>query len=49
MSAKASGLGLGLSIVRSILQSHGGELKIARSAAGGLLVTLELPKCIVRE
>jgi two-component system sensor histidine kinase TtrS len=49
MSVKASGLGLGLSIVRSILQSHGGELKIARSAAGGLLVTLELPKCIVRE
>lgn len=37
------GVGLGLAIVRSIVQAHDGNLTLAPQADGGLCVTVELP------
>ena len=38
-----AGVGLGLTIVKSITQAHDGALTVAPRAAGGLYVTLQLP------
>jgi two-component system sensor histidine kinase VanS len=38
-----AGVGLGLAIVNSIIQAHGGTLTVAPRPAGGLRVTVELP------
>lgn len=38
-----AGVGLGLTIVRSIVQAHGGTFTLAPRPAGGLRVTVELP------
>ncbi len=38
-----AGLGLGLAIVKSIAQAHDGTLTLSPRAAGGLIVTLQLP------
>ena len=38
------GTGLGLSIARDIIHAHGGEVRMANAAAGGLVVTITLPK-----
>ncbi len=38
-----AGVGLGLAIVRSITQAHGGTLAVAPRVAGGLCVTVQLP------
>jgi two-component system sensor histidine kinase VanS len=37
------GLGLGLAIVKSITQAHDGTLTLTPRAAGGLLITVQLP------
>jgi signal transduction histidine kinase len=37
------GVGLGLSIARSILRSHGGDIQLSNRPTGGLRVTLSLP------
>jgi len=37
------GHGIGLAVVRDIVQLHGGELAISRSALGGARVELRLP------
>lgn len=37
------GTGLGLTIARDIILSHGGDLQLGRSDLGGLLVTIRLP------
>ena len=42
-SAKPEGLGLGLVIVRSIAESHGGRLLLEALPGGGLSAALELP------
>ncbi|MET0291131.1 MAG: ATP-binding protein, partial [Steroidobacteraceae bacterium] len=42
-STKRSGSGLGLALVREIAEAHGGQLRIANRAEGGLAVTLVLP------
>jgi signal transduction histidine kinase len=39
----SSGVGLGLSIVRSVSEAHGAQLKTVASAAGGLIVTVTMP------
>ncbi len=38
-----SGVGLGLSVVRDVARSHGGEIVLARAPTGGLRATLRLP------
>ncbi len=40
----SSGNGLGLSIARTIVHAHGGELELVNRAAGGLSARLQLPK-----
>jgi two-component system sensor histidine kinase VicK len=42
-SRKTGGSGLGLSIVRAIVERHGGTVRFGKSALGGLEVTIELP------
>jgi len=39
-----AGVGLGLAIVRSIAQAHGGTLDLAARTDGGLRVTVRLPR-----
>ena len=37
------GVGLGLTICRAIMHAHGGQITLAKSETGGVLVTLSLP------
>jgi two-component system OmpR family sensor kinase len=39
-----TGLGLGLFIVRSIVERHGGTVRLERTAQGGTRATVELPQ-----
>lgn len=41
--ANAAGRGLGLSVARSIVQAHGGTLRLENHPDGGLVATLQLP------
>lgn len=45
-STKPEGLGVGLSIAKSIAKQHGGELEINNQPEGGAIVRLELPALI---
>lgn len=42
-SRDTGGVGLGLSVARSIIDTHGGRILIANRRAGGLSITVELP------
>jgi signal transduction histidine kinase len=42
-SSKPSGLGVGLFLVRNIVQSHGGTVSAAARPGGGSVFTIELP------
>jgi signal transduction histidine kinase len=42
-SAETGGSGLGLSIAQSIVQAHGGEVRLANQPGGGLLAEITLP------
>jgi two-component system sensor kinase FixL len=43
VTTKSTGMGVGLSICRSIIQSHGGELKAEPNPAGGSIFRFTLP------
>ena len=43
-STKDGGLGLGLSISRTIIQAHGGEMEAGRAEGGGALFRFTLPR-----
>jgi signal transduction histidine kinase len=43
-SRDTGGVGLGLAIAQSIVQAHGGELKLSNRPAGGLRVKISLPR-----
>ena len=37
------GMGIGLSVCRSIIHAHGGEMSVGRSPHGGAAITFYLP------
>lgn len=43
-SRERGGSGLGLAICRGIIVAHGGQISASRSAAGGLQITIHLPR-----
>ncbi len=45
-SRKTGGFGLGLSIVKSVAGAHGGDVRLAGLAEGGLEVTVTLPSAV---
>ena len=42
-STKRNGLGLGLAVCRSIIESHGGRLVVSRNVFGGATFRFTLP------
>lgn len=44
MTTKSDGMGLGLSVTRTIVQSHGGDLSVARSDLGGAAFVFNLQR-----
>jgi signal transduction histidine kinase len=43
LNRSRGGFGLGLSIVRTVAEAHGGQVEIVAPERGGLEVTIELP------
>ncbi|WP_420479698.1 ATP-binding protein [Brevundimonas sp. FT23028] len=43
-TTKSSGMGLGLSVTRTIVENHGGTLTVGRSDLGGAAFTVDMPR-----
>lgn len=43
-TTKAGGMGLGLSVTRTIIEGHGGQLEVGRSRYGGAAFTIRIPR-----
>ncbi len=43
-TTKAQGVGLGMSIVKRLVELHGGEVRVASEAGAGTVVTVSLPR-----
>jgi two-component system sensor kinase FixL len=43
VTSKPGGMGIGLSISKRIIESHGGEIQVDRSASGGARFAFTLP------
>lgn len=43
-AAEGASVGMGLTVVQNVARSHGGTVKLARSAHGGLAATIDLPR-----
>ena len=43
VTTKAGGMGVGLSISKRIIESHGGEMTVVRNEAGGATFAFSLP------
>jgi signal transduction histidine kinase len=48
-TTKSSGMGMGLSICRSIIENHGGKILVLAAAERGTIFQIELPKAEVSE
>jgi C4-dicarboxylate-specific signal transduction histidine kinase len=44
VTSKSDGVGLGLSICKSIIESHGGEIAVTEFGSGGSTFSIRLPK-----
>jgi signal transduction histidine kinase len=42
-TTKPSGMGLGLAICRTIIENHGGKLRLAKSQSGGSIFEISMP------
>jgi two-component system sensor kinase FixL len=48
-STKPDGLGMGLSISRSIIDAHGGRIRAFNNPSGGAIVSFTLPVCVTED
>ena len=48
-NAVKSGVGLGLSICKGIVEAHGGTIAASLNSYGGLSIDIVLPGCVVLE
>jgi len=44
VSQRAGGIGLGLAVVRQVVEGHGGKIQVGRSPWGGGLFSVSLPR-----
>lgn len=49
VTTKAQGMGVGLSICRTIVESHGGEITVEPNPLGGTVFCFTLPSVSVEE
>jgi two-component system, sporulation sensor kinase E len=48
-TTKAKGIGLGLSLCKSVLERHGGDIKVKSKEGEGTMFTISLPTQVVSE